>query len=300
MKPIFRPSHLAGRRTGFTLIELLVVIAIIALLAAILFPVFGRARENARRSSCQSNLKQLGLVMLQYAGDYDELYPQTWNDNDDAATTSSVPWMLMIQPYVKNTQILQCPAANGIVNGTVSPLRPWRDQIGNGPLPVSYAYNLYIGGQYGGIGANYQPGKTFGVKKGSQILRPAETVMLGDSGSVPPFASGGAGGGNDPEQWNLAMDGEGSAGNGGVAHPERHYVAWILVHPGSTWFNDSGVPSYGTPTPRHLGTSNILWADGHVKATKVDKVMDLTANADYTVKPTTCFNPARGCTGTLN
>jgi prepilin-type N-terminal cleavage/methylation domain-containing protein len=65
-------------RKGFTLIELLIVIEIIAILAAVLFPVFGRARENARRSSCQSNLKQIGMGLLQYTQDYDESYPAAW------------------------------------------------------------------------------------------------------------------------------------------------------------------------------------------------------------------------------
>ena len=71
-----------GQRTGFTLIELLVVIAIIALLAAILFPVFSRVRENARRSSCQSNLKQLALGFQQYMGDNDGRFPHAWDATD--------------------------------------------------------------------------------------------------------------------------------------------------------------------------------------------------------------------------
>src|ERR1051325_7590284 len=71
-------SPLKINARGFTLIELLVVIAIIAILAAILFPVFGRARENARRSSCQSNLKQIGLGLLQYEQDFDESLPGSW------------------------------------------------------------------------------------------------------------------------------------------------------------------------------------------------------------------------------
>src|SRR3954471_3517680 len=95
-----------ARRRGFTLIELLVVIAIIAILAAILFPVFARARENARRSSCQSNLKQLGLGVAQYTQDYDEKFPYAMVSN----TSYDFGWSVIIQPYVKSTQLLQCPS----------------------------------------------------------------------------------------------------------------------------------------------------------------------------------------------
>ncbi|MDF2440355.1 MAG: hypothetical protein JWN98_1339 [Abditibacteriota bacterium] len=100
------PQHNRTRR-GFTLIELLVVIAIIAILAAILFPVFARARENARRSSCQSNLKQVGLGLLQYRQDYDELFPV---QASGTLTDSDVRWAYAIQPYVKSEQLLQCPS----------------------------------------------------------------------------------------------------------------------------------------------------------------------------------------------
>lgn len=99
-------------RRGFTLIELLVVIAIIAILAAILFPVFARAREKARQTSCLSNIKQLSLGMNMYAQDYDETLPRgahsvdnSWDGADDST------WRLMLLPYVKNTQIFQCPSA---------------------------------------------------------------------------------------------------------------------------------------------------------------------------------------------
>lgn len=97
-------------RNGFTLIELLVVIAIIAILAAILFPVFARARENARRASCQSNLKQIGLGFAQYTQDYDEKYPLEVACFDGAACNDYEYWPSLIQPYVKSKQLFVCPS----------------------------------------------------------------------------------------------------------------------------------------------------------------------------------------------
>jgi prepilin-type N-terminal cleavage/methylation domain-containing protein/prepilin-type processing-associated H-X9-DG protein len=93
---------------AFTFIELLVVIAIIAILAAILFPVFGRVRENARRTSCQSNLKQLALGIFQYTGDYDERYPI--RDGAPTSTGSTGRWPRDVFPYVKSIQVFQCPS----------------------------------------------------------------------------------------------------------------------------------------------------------------------------------------------
>jgi prepilin-type N-terminal cleavage/methylation domain-containing protein len=95
MHKLIAPLHSKPKKKfGFTLIELLVVIAIIAILAAILFPVFGRARENARRSSCQSNLKQIGLGAMQYTQDYDEQYLPRWTDgNGNSGWTVQVTWV---------------------------------------------------------------------------------------------------------------------------------------------------------------------------------------------------------------
>ena len=106
-------SSLRSTKKAFTLIELLVVIAIIAILAAILFPVFARARENARRSSCQSNLKQIGLGLLQYVQDYDERFMLHGPDSGGPR------WRQMVQPYVKSIQVFKCPS--NTVDGTDDP-----------------------------------------------------------------------------------------------------------------------------------------------------------------------------------
>ena len=121
-------------KRGFTLIELLVVIAIIAILAAILFPVFARAREKARQTSCASNLKQLGLGMIMYAEDYDGIFPM-WgfggSDADDTVADGAFTWDTVIMPYLKNRQILVCPS------------NPERD---GGERCRSYAEPRYVSG----------------------------------------------------------------------------------------------------------------------------------------------------------
>lgn len=102
--PSFKPQYRRDTNIrGFTLIELLVVIAIIAILASILFPVFARARENARRASCQSNLKQMGLGMAQYLQDYDGRYPSV-------GLYITLTWGELMWPYIKSQAIYQCPS----------------------------------------------------------------------------------------------------------------------------------------------------------------------------------------------
>jgi prepilin-type N-terminal cleavage/methylation domain-containing protein/prepilin-type processing-associated H-X9-DG protein len=136
---------------GFTLIELLVVIAIIAILASILFPVFARARENARRSSCQSNAKQILLGVAQYTQDYDEKYMPFFN--------SAVGyWSNGVQPYLKSTQIFDCPSASGPTTAM-------------GFANADYGLNAWLF-EYNGGG--------LGLSLAS-VEQPTSTVMLADS-----------------------------------------------------------------------------------------------------------------------
>ena len=176
----------AGKR-AFTLIELLVVIAIISILAAILFPVFARARENARRASCMSNMKQIALGVLMYTQDYDGHFsPYAPRDSSGAYikdTTSSLPsgifkvnisptdhwqtWMDLIYPYVKSTQIFVCPSAQ-------------KDDTA-----PSYGYNTAFSGK-GSDWYNYNkvsPYTDHYVSE-AEINRPAEVVLFVDYNSV--------------------------------------------------------------------------------------------------------------------
>jgi prepilin-type N-terminal cleavage/methylation domain-containing protein/prepilin-type processing-associated H-X9-DG protein len=145
MKTVSRSTSFLPKPSnkGFTLIELLVVIAIIAILAAILFPVFGRARENARRSSCQSNLKQIGLGIQQYAQDYDEKY--VFQSSATANNLGTLPdyqcWEVAIQPYIKSFQIFVCPSA------TLSTGSPPNSASTPFPSVNSYFYSQVLNGR---------------------------------------------------------------------------------------------------------------------------------------------------------
>ncbi len=144
---------------AFTLIELLVVIAIIAILAAILFPVFARARENARRASCQSNLKQIMLGYMQYTQDYDEKVPS-------AHCGSGGGWYNKLQPYLKSTQIFKCPSDSSDVVAHES------NKITPNGYRVSYGYNWDVGLYEGG-----EPNI-------AKFTYPSNAVTMTDAGSL--------------------------------------------------------------------------------------------------------------------
>ncbi len=162
-------SSSSQSRKGFTLIELLVVIAIIAILAAILFPVFQKVRENARRASCQSDLKQLGLAIIQYQQDADEIFPSSNGFN------AFGNWAQQVYPYAKSTGVYTCPdstdgaAFNG-GNGTVMMPSP----AGAQKIPVSYGFSNFIGTS---AGQDNTPGNP---KALAYLAEPAIKIMVSE------------------------------------------------------------------------------------------------------------------------
>jgi prepilin-type N-terminal cleavage/methylation domain-containing protein/prepilin-type processing-associated H-X9-DG protein len=233
------------KRKAFTLIELLVVIAIIAILAAILFPVFARARENARRASCQSNMKQIGLGVLQYVQDYDEKYPIAWYGasypggyQDVDQTTPGTPgmffkfctsgtcganyqnwlsWMDIIYPYVKSVQIFKCPSSVDT--------EQYPDYIFNG------AFSGVIRNYYGAASGN-------GTTSLAEIDRGAEVAMIWETEST-----------------------EALYGNNGWA---------------------SSIPRWPTGHDQHLEGMNITYGDGHVKWMSLNNVLAQTTDSTST------------------
>ena len=150
------------KRVGFTLIELLVVIAIIAILAAILFPVFAKAREKARTTSCLSNLKQMSTACLMYTQDYDENY---WN----YYYVGPILWQSNISPYLKNTQVLICPSTANNTNGGLGDAMT---QYSFNGFPGSYTWNGIF---YGTGNLNPPPDAAIASK-----VAPAQTYLFGD------------------------------------------------------------------------------------------------------------------------
>ena len=157
---------------GFTLIELLVVIAIIALLAAILFPVFSRARENARKTSCSNNVKQIMVGVTQYLQDYDEMFPLR-----DATGVGN--WPVIIMPYVKAVQLFQCPSDSSRASMGSSPNNFHTSYIANSATATP-ANSFGLFGRLEGIAV-------------ADVVKPADTVCITDSGylftTTPPYVN---------------------------------------------------------------------------------------------------------------
>jgi len=153
-------------RRGFTLIELLVVIAIIAILAAILFPVFARAREKARQSSCLNNVKEIMLSILMHAQDYDEmLIPASQPRGGD--------WYVLLDPYVKNLQVWTCPSCK--VNETAT----YNKFLGYGWNYAEFGYRWNELEE--DLADGTRPFRYGACTKLAEIAAPAETIIIGDN-----------------------------------------------------------------------------------------------------------------------
>lgn len=226
-------SRLYLKKSGFTLIELLVVIAIIALLAAILFPVFARARENARKSSCLNNVKQVGLAWTQYFQDFDERFPQTVTERqatdatrfgavaDTAAARAEYSYRVKLQPYIKSVQVFKCPSGPA-----------WDAPAATKWYTVDYGYHLNEGNFSAGFGqqAWYAANPDFGTN---------ETHTLADIGKTASFILGAEAGRSDN-----------TPSRGGLF--PLQYIA-----PADT--------TQARLLERHLGYANVFFADGHAK-----------------------------------
>lgn len=145
-------------KRGFTLLEVLVLLVVVCILAALLFPVGARGRQNARRSSCQSNLKQIGLGFLQYERDYDEKFPLAYaDDNASGAYEANFDrgWMQIVQPYIKSTEVFQCPSEPADYSPPIRATDYWYSAL------ISQTENI------------------------NDVVKPAQTVLCGDGIGMP-------------------------------------------------------------------------------------------------------------------
>ncbi len=281
-----------GKRRAFTLIELLVVIAIIAILAAILFPVFAKAREKARQASCQSNEKQMGLALLQYVQDYDETFPcglVNANPPNPPApdgsgggfapnTGAGLGWAGEVSPYVKSVGVYKCPDDNTQTAGNVD----------------SYALNEYF------------PRRTL-----AYLAYPSSTPMcyeiVGDTALVNIVNENANGNGN----WTVSAVGDGWCSN---YYGVNDIASTVSSCPANVYGNCT-LATYSAAKPAVAGTgssgcsvayqkslhdpdgggSEYLFADGHVKWFRYASIAGAGwgpyAHNNANVNPAITFNP---------
>jgi prepilin-type N-terminal cleavage/methylation domain-containing protein/prepilin-type processing-associated H-X9-DG protein len=228
---------------AFTLIELLVVIAIIAILAAILFPVFAQAREKARQTSCLSNCRQMGVAAVMYAQDYDEIYPGMWQWSP-GAIYAHAPYLFppgwtveqskqgcQICPYVKNTDIFGCPSRKNLYGGLY--------------MSYGYAYPTMSGAVWPPI-----PNSAYTWPVGPALAEfnyPADTIMISESGYFPGTAECNA------STYERIY---------GMCGPRDGYSYPYVYEPTTS--------AYSAPLPIHMRKTNTVFVDGHVKAMSLE------------------------------
>jgi len=232
---------------GFTLVELLVVVAIIALLAAILFPVFSRARENARRSSCQSNEKQIMTGVMMYTQDYDESYPPEYVGYTGLG---QICWAQLIYNYINNQDVFLCPSdtsptkpTNMSTTSVVGYPAAFALSYGNNEMFIYKAVNVNAG-----VTTVQEPPSGNGGIFLSKVASPSTTVYLAEGLSDVRTAAVRA---SLPNTWPLL--------------PGAFSLDPLEAIP-----IGSASAAHGGPFERHLDTTNVAFADGHVKAMRVE------------------------------
>ena len=261
-----------AKTEGFTLIELLVVIAIICLLAAILFPVFVTVRRKARESSCASNLKQLGLAVLQYSQDYDEHYPMSYIGDLSANPMRERTLVGVLDPYVKNNQIWFCPDRLAMDKGTPR----WGNRTEYRDRFSDYGYNERL---YGGT--IQAPGDSSGVQVSvplSAVVSPVTQIMMGDMMNPGSVTTHGSTNFSYPEKWADTADSFSS----GVSASSFRANVLRLYFPMQRYTSSGFTGTYAGNwdvgggillAPRHSNYSaNMLYGDGHAKLRNVREV----------------------------
>jgi prepilin-type N-terminal cleavage/methylation domain-containing protein/prepilin-type processing-associated H-X9-DG protein len=252
-----RSRVLTSRKAAFTLIELLVVIAIIAILAAILFPVFAQARGKARQASCLSNMKQLGLGVMMYIQDYDEMFPigvpDDWNNS----------WPVLVQPYVKNYGVFRCPDDGDNTQPA------WT--VGWGGIPISYTCNGVIANnQTIGVMGMAQGWVAPNVRSQAAVGKPAETVLLTEKHNADVLKVGGWG--------NLSSFAPGCI----IVNLTNWDTLAPNEIPNGTLSATAAWPTgrNGAVSAKHNENANFAFCDGHVKAMR-----PYATNPDPTNRP---------------
>jgi prepilin-type N-terminal cleavage/methylation domain-containing protein/prepilin-type processing-associated H-X9-DG protein len=255
------------QKRAFTLIELLVVIAIIAILAAILFPVFAQAKAAAKKTSCLSNEKQINLASIMYAGDADDTLVMGWNNSDniyriDGSTYRNwFPWTAAIQPYLKNLNILLCPdnQSNSFITAA--------NQDARTKIYSPYGYNYGYLGNFAGTDPSGSGTYLWTPISATSVNRPANTVMFVENVGVN-YASA-----DHAYVWTQPI--------GPIVEPPDAYLSDHVFF-GSGWGNQTDFtqffdyPGYGGVSWRHgsgafvpnklpVGGANTAFVDGHVK-----------------------------------
>ena len=267
IQPTSRTTH---RQSAFTLIELLVVIAIIAILAAILFPVFAQARAKARQTACLSNEKQMGLALLAYSQDYDEQMVRGWYGPGGFASSNNYDrykWMDAIEPFVKNSAIYSCPDSPvGIgadATGKYVPYKQLGTMLGSNTDDTRFYGSYAINSAYWGDGDITRKGPSNEVPL-AVVAAPAETIWVADSNGSYQISW------PDTNSDPVSVQKAGS----------MSYICWDG--------HDVNDKQEGAVVARHQGMTNVIYCDGHSKAVSLTFLISpeqRSKNADGTLNP---------------